>query len=286
MPVKQIIEARETDLDGINIRRVLPYRKQRMVGPWIFFDHIGPIVFHAGEGINVKPHPHINLATVTYLFEGEILHRDSLGNKITIKPGDINLMVAGRGITHSEREREAVRSIEHALHALQLWHVLPEQFEEMEPEFHHVASAAIPKQDVNGVPVRVMMGSAYGMTSPVKTCCDIVYAEAELKGGQELVIPVAEEIAIYVVSGNIRVANTEVKAYSMLVLDRETAAVMIALTDTRITIIGGEKPGERYIDWNFVSSRKERIQQAIDDWQNDGFDRVVDDEEEFTAYPG
>src|SRR5690606_5710198 len=160
-----------------------------MVGPWIFFDHMGPADFPPGKGIDVRPHPHINLATVTYLFEGEILHRDSLGSEAAIRPGDINLMVAGRGIVHSERERPEVKASAHRLHGLQLWLALPEADEEIEPALHHYPSADIPSLDVDGVPVRVMMGEAYGVRSPVRTFAQALYIEAHLQAGQALTLP-------------------------------------------------------------------------------------------------
>src|SRR5690554_2036522 len=189
--IELLIEPRDTDLGGFSVRRLLPTRQHRMVGPWIFFDHMGPAEFAPGEGINVRPHPHINLATVTYLFEGEILHRDSLGSLQAIRPGDINLMVAGRGIVHSERERPEVTAVPHRLHGLQLWFALPEADEEVEPAFLHYPSADIPRVDVDGVPVRVMMGAAYGVTSSVRTYAGALYVEAHLKPGQKLVLPQA-----------------------------------------------------------------------------------------------
>ena len=171
-----IIEPSEKDLGEFTVRRALPSVKQRMVGPWLFFDHMGPATFAPGQGVNVRPHPHINLATVTYLFDGEILHRDSLGSVQAIRPGDLNLMVAGRGIVHSERERAEVNAVEHGLHGLQLWLALPEEDEEIEPAFYHYPSDVLPAIEVNGVAVRVMIGSAYGETSPTKTIAKIVEA--------------------------------------------------------------------------------------------------------------
>ena len=196
MSIKQIIRSRKKDLGGFFVRRLLPDSGQSMVGPWIFFDHMGPADFPAGTGIDVRPHPHINLATVTYLFEGEVLHRDSLGNAQIIRPGDINLMVSGKGITHSERESEEVRSADHRLHGLQLWLALPEEHEETEPAFYHHTSESIPTLTVDEVPVRVLIGSAYGATSPVMSYIDTLYIEAHLQPGQNLVLPAAKERAL------------------------------------------------------------------------------------------
>lgn len=283
MSIKQIITPKQKDLGEFSVRRVLPHMNQRMVGPWIFFDHMGPAEFEPGSGINVRPHPHINLATVTYLFEGEILHRDSLGNELCIHPGDINLMVAGRGITHSERETDKVRSSQHSVHGLQLWHALPETDEETDPAFHHYPSSDLPDAVRQGVPVRVMMGSAYGVTSPVRTFAETLYAEAHMQPGDRLELPMAEELAIYVASGSIFVAGEEVPQYSMAVLESEP--LLTAHTESRIAIIGGEKMPARFIEWNFVSSRKERIEQAKQGWRDGKFPKVVGDEEEFIPLP-
>lgn len=285
MTIKHTIEPRETDLGEFSVRRALPYAKQRTVGPWIFFDHMGPAKFAAGEGINVRPHPHVNLATVTYLFEGEILHRDSLGSHLPIRPGDINLMVAGKGITHSERERDEVHSVEHSLHGLQLWHALPEADEEIDPAFYHYPSDDIPGLTEGNVPVRVLMGTAYGVTSPVKTFAETLYVEAHLQAGDSLPTPEAEQIAIYVASGSIRVDDQPLAEYSMVILDDNTQSTIQAEGEARIAIVGGEKMGERFIDWNFVSSRKERIEQAKDDWRNGRFPTVPGDDKEFIPLP-
>jgi redox-sensitive bicupin YhaK (pirin superfamily) len=256
-----------------------------MVGPWIFFDHMGPAEFPAGKGVNVRPHPHINLATVTYLFEGEILHRDSLGSVQAIRPGDINLMVAGKGITHSERERDEVRSVPHQLHGLQLWHALPEANEEIDPAFYHYPAGGLPSGQVNDVLVRVMMGSAWGMTSPVRTFATTVYAEAALKTGQTIVTPKAEQLAIYAVSGKLKIGQHVVEPFTLVVLQDNRQATVEAVTDAQIALIGGEQLGGRHIEWNFVSSRKQRIEQAKDDWREGRFPLVPGDEEEFIPLP-
>lgn len=283
--VELLIKPRDKDLGGFSVRRTLPTKERKMVGPWIFFDHMGPAEFPAGKGISVRPHPHINLATVTYLFEGEILHRDSLGSYQTITPGDINLMVAGRGITHSERERPEVTASAHRLHGLQLWLALPEADEETEPAFYHYPGASIPAADIGGVAVRVLMGSAYGLTSPVKTYAQTLYIEAFIKKGQRLTLPDCAERAVYVASGALQLKDTLVPEHAMVVLQQAAGVEIEATADSRIALIGGESMNKRFIEWNFISSRKERIEQAKQDWIAGRFAKVVGDEDEFIPYP-
>jgi redox-sensitive bicupin YhaK (pirin superfamily) len=283
--IELLIEPRDKDLGGFSVRRVLPTRQRRMVGPWIFFDHMGPADFAAGEGINVRPHPHINLATVTYLFEGEILHRDSLGSYQPIRPGDVNLMVAGKGITHSERERPEVTRAAHRLSGLQLWLALPEAFEEVEPAFYHYPDADIPRVDVDGVPIRVIMGSAYGVTSPVKMYADTLYVEAHLQAGQQITLPDADERAVYVAEGELSANGTQIPEHAMAVFSTAPGIELTATRDSRIAIVGGEHLGDRYMEWNFVSSRRERIEQAKADWKAQTFPKVTGDEEEFIPLP-
>ena len=284
--IELLIQPRDKDLGDFSVRRVLPTRERKMVGPWIFFDHMGPADFAPSHGVNVRPHPHINLATVTYLFEGEILHRDSLGSLQGIRPGDINLMVAGRGIVHSERERPEVTAVPHRLHGLQLWLALPVQHEEIEPAFYHYPAADIPTATINDVPLRVMMGSAYGVESPVKTYAQTLYVEAHLQQGQSIALPDADERAVYVVSGSLAAQGASLPQHSMAVLSGEKNIELSATEEARIAIIGGEPLGQRYIDWNFVSSRKERIEAAKEDWKGGRFPRVPGDEEEFIPLPG
>ncbi|MEO8410424.1 MAG: pirin family protein [Propionivibrio sp.] len=210
-----IIRPRDKDLGGFSVRRCLPTSERKIVGPWIFFDHMGPAEFPAGTGINVRPHPHINLATVTYLFDGEILHRDSLGSLQPIRPGDINLMVAGSGIVHSERERPEVTVSAHRQHGLQLW--LAEKDEEMAAVFLHYPAARIPAVTVDGVALRVMMGSAFGVTSPVAVFAETLYVEAQMKEGQSIALPDAEERAVYVVEGGLNVRQTAIPEHALAV---------------------------------------------------------------------
>ncbi|WP_417439007.1 pirin family protein [Idiomarina sp.] len=283
--IEVIIEPRDSDLGGFYVRRALPTRQKRMVGPWIFFDEMGPADFPPGEGVNVAPHPHIGLSTVTYLFDGEMLHRDSIGSYQIIKPGDINLMVAGRGVTHSERERPEITAREHRLHGLQLWLALPEQYEQTEPAFYHIPSTDIPSANVNGVSVRVMIGQAYGVKSPVPTLSETLYVEARLGSGQELTLPTTDELAVYIVSGRLNSEGKELVARTLVVLKTEEQPVITAQEPSHIVIIGGNVLGNRFINWNFVSSDKERIEQARKDWQNQRFNKVVGDEDEFIPLP-
>ncbi|MGA7802034.1 MAG: pirin family protein [Gammaproteobacteria bacterium] len=284
--IERIIRPKVHDLGGFSVRRALPAGGRRMVGPWVFFDHMGPATFPPGRGVDVRPHPHINLATVTYLFEGEMLHRDSLGNALAIRPGEINLMVAGRGIVHSERQREEVKAANNRLSGLQLWLALPEADEEMEPEFHHYDAARIPAVEVDGVPVRVLIGAAYGACSPVKTFAETLYVEAELKAGQSLVLPdeIAER-AVYIPTGKLTARDSVIEPLTMAVFAPEPGVAVTAAKDTRLVIIGGERLSARHIWWNFVSSRKGRIEQAKRDWAAGVFAKVPGDEVEFIPLP-
>lgn len=283
--IEFIVQPRKKELGGFSVRRVLPTVQRKMVGPWIFFDHMGPAQFAPGNGIKVRPHPHIGIATVTYLFDGEILHRDSLGSCQPIRPGDINLMVAGSGIVHSERERPEVTQTAHSVHGLQLWLALPEAQEEIEPAFYHYPGDNIPRITIGDVPVRVMMGSAFGVTSPVKLFSDTLYLEAHLKAGQKLDIPRAQERAVYVAEGGLKVDGTHIPEYAMAVFTDMPAIAVEAERETRLAIIGGESFKRRYIEWNFVSSRQQRIEQAKLDWKSGRFAKVPDDEQEFIPLP-
>lgn len=283
--VKAILRPASKHLGGFAVRRSLPTLQQKMVGPWIFFDHMGPADFPVGQGIDVRPHPHIGIATVTYLFEGEILHRDSLGSEQAIRPGDVNLMVAGRGIVHSERESAEALKKPRRQHGLQLWMALPEDEEDRAPSFHHYASADIPAVEVDSVAVRVIMGEAYGVKSPVRLFAQTLYVEAHLSEGQRLVLPEAEERAVYVAKGELSARETVIPEYGMAVLSSAPNVVIEARKESRIAIIGGERFNRRYIDWNFVSSQKERIEQAKRDWKAGRFDKVPGDEEEYIPLP-
>lgn len=282
--IQMLITPKAKDIGEFEVRRALPQVKQRSVGPWVFFDHFGPVDFAPGGGINVRPHPHINLATVTYLFEGEIYHRDSLGTSMAILPGAINLMVAGRGITHSERTRDELRKSGYKMHGLQLWMALPEADEEIDPAFYHYPADDIPAVTIGECDVRVMMGNAYGLTSPVKTFSDTLYAEANIPAGKSLTVPSADEVAIYVASGAVEIDGETAPEFSMAVLSSD-AKIIRATEDSRIAFIGGAHLGRRYLDWNFVSSRKDRLETAKDDWRNGRFDTVPGDSDEYIPLP-
>ena len=283
--VLQILQPHLADLGDFMVRRALPSRLQRKVGPWIFFDHAGPAQFAPGTGVDVRPHPHINLATVTYMFEGQFLHRDSIGSVQVIKPGDINLMVAGKGIVHSERTPPDLRRAGHTLHALQLWLALPEADEEMEPAFYHYPAAQLPATAISGVQLRVLMATAFGLTSPVKTFAQTLYIEALLQKGQRLPVPHAEERAVYLAKGSLRIDGTPVDEFSMAILGAADEITLEATTDCRVALIGGEKLSARFMEWNFVSSRQERITQAKQDWQARRFATVPGDAQEFIPLP-
>lgn len=283
--IELLIQPRDKELGGFSVRRSLPTARRQMVGPWIFFDHMGPTEFPAGHGIDVRPHPHVNLATVTYLFEGEILHRDSLGSQQAIRPGDINLMVSGSGIVHSERERPEVSAVAHRLHGLQLWLALPEKDEEIDAAFHHYPASEIPALTVDGVGVRVLMGSAFGVSSPVKVFAETLYVEAHLHTGQRLALPAAAERAVYVAQGHLKIRDTPIPEHAMAIVADVPGVILEATAESRIAIIGGEHLGKRFIDWNFVSSRQERIEQARRDWREGRFPKVPGDESEFIPLP-
>ena len=279
------ILAREKDLGGFTVKRLLPFNTKKMVGPWIFFDHMGPATFNPGEGINVRPHPHVNLATVTYLFEGEIYHRDSLGSSQAIVPGEINLMVAGKGIVHSERERDEIKQSHHKVHGLQLWHALPTEFEEIDPAFYHYEKDQIPSKDKDGTLIRVMIGKYNELESPVKTFTQTLFMELMLDEGKKIDTPEILESALYVISGEILVDGCKLNGGEMLILKESAKSIIESLTTTHLIIIGGKPVGKRYIDWNFVSSRKARIEQAKNDWKAQDFAKVPGDSEEFIPLP-
>lgn len=292
--IEHIISGRKKDLGGFQVARVLPYAKRRRVGPFVFFDEMGPAVFAPGKGVDVRPHPHIGLSTVTYLFEGEMDHADTLGVKQTIYPGEVNLMTAGRGIAHSERTGEKARAAGHPLHGIQVWIALPREDEEIEPDFAHHKADELPEWAEGGARMRLILGTGYGRTSPVKVRGAMVYIHAEAPAGAAFELPAGHgELAAYVVSGRMETAGEPVSAGSMAVFAAGERAVIRALEDSRIMILGGADIGERHIEWNFVSSRKERIEQAKADWRasiaggwkNTPFSMVVG-ENEYIPLPG
>src|SRR5689334_9717249 len=256
-----VIDARLRDLGGFVVRRTLPSTHRRTVGPFIFFDHFGPVEFPPGQGMTVRPHPHIGLATVTYLFEGEIIHRDSLGSHQAIRPGDINWMTAGRGIVHSERTDPDWIARGSRLHGLQLWVALPRALEETEPSFRHHPGNTMPQRKIGDVEVRVLAGSAYGMSSPVACLSPLLYVDAAMPAGSELALPGEhEERAVYVVGGAVHCAGERVEVGRMLVAARGAKDAVRAEEEARIVLVGGAPlDGERHVDWNFVASSRERL---------------------------
>ena len=282
-----VVDARPRDLGGFSVRRALPSPKRRLVGPFIFFDHMGPAVFEPGHGMDVRPHPHIALATVTYLFEGEIIHKDTLGSDQAIRPGDVNWMTAGRGIAHSERTSAETRKRGGGIHGIQCWVALPKADEETDPSFTHYPSATIPSVTREGAKLRVIAGSAYGETSPVSVKMPTLYVEAILEKGAELPLPNEHpERAVYVVSGTIACDGHDFVEGTMMIYRPGTSAIVKAREASRIMILGGAPiDGERHIWWNFVSSSETRIEQAKRDWKEGRFPKVPGDEVELIPLP-
>jgi len=282
-----VIDARSRDLGGFTVGRVLPSGARKLIGPFIFFDHMGPATFPPGRGIDVRPHPHIGLATVTYLFAGEIVHRDSLGSHQPIRPGDVNWMTAGRGIAHSERTAAEPRQAGSRLDGLQLWVALPRTHEETDPEFHHHPARDLPSGTIGDTRIRVLAGSAFGRTSPVRTFSPLFYVDAAMPAGSELPLPDEhEERAAYVVSGAIECGRERAERGRMLVFTPGAAATLRAVSDARVALVGGAPiDGERHLFWNFVSSSRARIEQAKRDWREGRFPKVPGDEQEFIPLP-
>lgn len=282
-----IIEPRVHDLGGFQVRRSLPVRERRMVGPFVFFDHMGPATLPPEQPINVRPHPHIGLSTLTWLFEGTIMHRDSLGYVQEIIPGEINWMTAGSGIVHSERSPERLAGKPNSLHGLQIWMALPKPYEETEPSFQHYKADALPRIEDAGVRAVIVAGSAWGKKSPVSVFSETVYVDITLERGATLEIGKEhEERALYLLSGNIEIAGSRYAPGCMLVLHNNNAPIIKALESAHLILLGGASmDGPRYLWWNFVSSDKERIEQAKADWQEGRFTKVPGDEIEFIPLP-
>jgi len=282
-----IVVPRSVDVGHFAVRRALPHSRRRMVGPFIFFDHFGPAEFHSGQGIDVRPHPHIGLATVTYLFEGEIMHRDSLGSAVPIRPGEVNWMTAGRGIVHSERTAPEHRREGEPIHGLQCWVALRAAEEERLPGFSHHDSTTLPVVRHNGTTVRVVAGSIYGERSPVETLMETLFADVNLTAGTALPFdPSAEERAAYLISGEVEIAGDRFAPGRLLVFRPGDAITITAESDAHLVLLGGAAmEGPRHIWWNFVSSRKERIEQAKADWKLARFDTVPGDDKEFIPLP-
>ncbi|MDH4441450.1 MAG: pirin family protein [Rhizobium sp.] len=286
--IEHLIIPRSSDIGGFSVRRALPSVKRRLVGPFIFFDRMGPAVLRADEAMDVRPHPHIGLSTVTYLFDGEIKHRDSLGTELVIAPGDINLMTAGRGIVHSERTPENLRGHPLAMSGLQTWIALPDQMEEIDPAFAHTAKAALPSFQAGGASGRVVIGALEGLRSPVKTFSETLYVDLSLEAGAKFPFDATqEERALYILSGEIEIAGDRFGPDQLLVFRPGDAITLIGgATGCHVMLFGGAAMGsQKHIWWNFVSSSKERIEQAKEEWRTGRFDIVPGDEEEFVPLP-
>ncbi|MDI6026656.1 pirin family protein [Corticibacterium sp. UT-5YL-CI-8] len=275
------------DIDGFSVRRALPTAKRRLVGPFIFFDRMGPAILRGGQALDVRPHPHIGLSTVTYLFDGKIRHRDSLGTEMVIEPGDVNLMTAGRGIVHSERTPEELRGAPMSVSGLQTWLALPDGKEEVAPLFENTSRASLPVFDAEGIKGRVILGEFHGMRAPVATASETLYVDLALVAGAKISIPAAaEERAIYTLAGEIDILGDRFPPERLLVFRPGDEIVVSSATGAHFMLFGGASLGsKRYIWWNFVSSSKERIEQAKEEWRTGRFDIVPGDEEEFTPLP-
>lgn len=281
---EQIIDPDTKDLGGFSVRRVLPSPGRRMVGPFIFFDHFGPTEFAPGDGIQVRPHPHIGLSTVTYLFEGEVMHRDSLGYVQPIRAEAVNLMTAGRGIVHSERAGDDLQQLSR-LHGIQSWMALPLQQEECDPAFKHYPAGDLPGLEQDGVAIRVIMGEISGHISPVTQYAPTLYLECRFAQGSRLALPSNyDEVAAYVVDGKVRTGEQEVGAGRMVVAAAGKTLQIEASVDSHVMVIGGAALGKRHIWWNYVSSSRERIEQAKQDWLENRF-AAVPGETEFIPLP-
>ena len=281
-----LIDPKVHDLGGFSVRRVLPHRNARHLGPFVFFDHMGPAEFAPGNGVDVRPHPHIGLATVTYLFDGAIQHRDTLGHVQVIRPGDVNWMTAGRGIAHSERTPAEERTSGHRLHGIQVWVALPQHAEEVDPSFFHHAAATLPRLDRNGVALRLVVGTAFGQRSPVLTFSEMFYLAAEFSAGSSLVLPAEHaERGVYVADAPVFVAGQEIQPGQLAVLPAGDDVEIVAPAAARVILFGGAPlDGERHLWWNFVSSSRERIEQAKADWSASRFGKIPG-ETEFIPLP-
>jgi redox-sensitive bicupin YhaK (pirin superfamily) len=285
--IELVIEARSRDLGGFIVGRVLPYAQRRMVGPFVFFDHFGPLFLPRGipQSVDVRPHPHIGLSTLSYLFEGEIMHRDSLGSEQPIRPGEVNWMTAGRGITHSERFEQA-RAEGGPMHGIQAWVALPKQDEEIEPAFEHHQGSALPTYEARGLFARLVAGEAFGARAGVATHSPLFYVHWQLAAGASAQLPAEyPERAAFVASGSVDVDGQRCGAGRMLVFAPGAPVTFKAETASTVMLLGGEPIGERFVEWNFVSSSKERIEQAKADWRAGRMKLPVHDDREFIPLP-
>ncbi|HWC62218.1 MAG TPA: pirin family protein [Rhizomicrobium sp.] len=273
--------------DGFFVTRLLPDLKRRSVGPFLFFDYFGPVNFPPGKGVDVRPHPHIGLATITYLFEGSQMHRDTLGSAQEILPGDVNWMTAGRGIAHSERTGPEARAAGHRLHGIQTWIGLPVTHEEAEPNFQHFKAAELPQTDKQDVKLKLMVGKAFGLAAPVKVFSPIFYADAQFAVGGALTFDTEyEERAVFVTEGELQVGPDIIPAGRVVVLDKDDLTTLFAHAPARVVLFGGAPlDGPRHLWWNFVSSSKERIERAKQEWKEGKFGLIPGDDKEFIPLP-
>ncbi|MEO9339985.1 pirin family protein [Mesorhizobium sp. SB112] len=285
--VELMIIPNAKDIGGFKVRRALPTAKRRLVGPFIFFDRMGPAILRAGQALDVRPHPHIGLSTVTYLFDGKIRHRDSLGTEMVIEPGDVNLMTAGRGIVHSERTPEELRGSPMSISGLQTWLALPDHKEEIAPVFENTASALLPEFEAEGVKGRVVIGDFEGHRAPVTTFHDTLYVDIRLSPGARIKIPAtAEERAIYILEGRVSLIGDGFNNDTLLVFKPGEEIIVESERGAHFMLFGGASLGSpRHIWWNFVSSSKERIEQAKNEWKTGRFDIVPGDDKEFIPLP-
>ncbi|MEO8903542.1 MAG: pirin family protein [Polyangiaceae bacterium] len=285
--LQSVLRGHTRDLGGFSVLRVVPSLERKHIGPFVFFDHLGPSALPVGSGFDVRPHPHIGLATVTYVVEGEITHRDSLGFEQAIRPGAVNWMTSGRGIVHSERSSAEQRRTGARLQLVQLWAALPQAHEEMAPEFQHYPADTLPEFALGAARVRLLAGSAYGHTSPVRIVSPLFYAEAALPAGASLSLPEGhEERGVYVLSGALSCDGTRLEERALALFNPGGAPSVRAETEARILLLGGAPPdGPRYLEWNFVSSSRERIERAKTEWENGQFPKVRGDEVEFIPLP-
>ena len=286
--IELVIDARRRDLGGFEVGRVLPYAKRRSIGPFVFFDHMGPIEMPAGvpRSTDVRPHPHIGLSTVTYLFAGEIRHQDSLGTDLFIRPGEVNWMTAGRGISHSERFDGPIREHGGLLHGIQAWVALPDGQEEIDPAFVHYGQEDLPTFEAEGVKGRLIAGEGFGLTAEVKTHSPMLYAHLEMAAGAVAEVPAGfSERAIYVAAGEVEVDGQTIAAGHMPVFVPGAAASLRATAASTVMVLGGEPIGERHLWWNFVSSSRERIEQAKADWKAGRIPLPPNDHDEFIPLP-
>lgn len=290
-PLEMLITSRERDIGGFFVRRLLPYMSHRMVGPFVFFDHMGPAEFAPGVGMDVRPHPHIHLATVSYLFEGAIRHHDSLGSDQIIEPGAINLMTAGHGIVHSERTPEPLRSKGGRMNGIQCWIAVPEENQDGAPAFSHHPASTLPEFKIGDGSYKLLMGTAFGHTSPVPLQSDLFYLEVKLPRGEKLVInEPMREAAVYVVSGKLSADDIAIDGYTMAIIKDDQAVQFTAESDSHVMILGGATLGPRVLFWNFVSTSEQAIEEAKKEWRkgpgiSKRFHTIPGDDQEFIPLP-